>query len=167
MWTWRALAVKTPLCPFHGEFGYRCPDSNKKCNSRPLSCVPVFERVFECSTDDLEMYSRSKDLLTVYFCSEKEGLRREKVVELCFKDSLAFVLHFHILDMVSWIWTNPSTDRLKFESPSKWNSSQGFNFEHCRWCLTNSKTNLTLWKCIPIEGHIYGSPKNGEGSRDW
>ena len=32
------------------------------------------------------------DLLIAIFCSEKEGLRREKVVELCFiKDSLAFV----------------------------------------------------------------------------
>ena len=34
----------------------------------------------------------SGDLLIAIFCSEKEGLRREKVVELCFiKDSLAFV----------------------------------------------------------------------------
>ena len=47
----------------------------------------------------LEMYSRSRDLLIAYFCSEKEGLWREKVVELCFKDPLAFEFHFHILEL--------------------------------------------------------------------
>ena len=51
----------------------------------------------------LEMYSRRKNLLTACFCSEKERLEREKVVELCFKDSLAFVFRFQILKLVSWM----------------------------------------------------------------
>ena len=36
------------------------------------------------------------------------------------------------LDSTSWIWTNPSTEGLKFESPSKWNSYEGFNLDHWR-----------------------------------
>jgi hypothetical protein len=35
---------------------------------------------------------------------------------------MGFVFHFYILRSTSWIWTNPSIEALKFESPSKWNS---------------------------------------------
>ena len=52
----------------------------------------------------------------------------------------SFVVHFYILGLTSWIWTNPSTEDLGFESPSKWNSYEGFNLEHCRdvkdWGIT-------------------------------
>jgi hypothetical protein len=37
------------------------------------------------------------------------------------KFNMRFVFHFYILRLTPWIWTNPSTERLKLESPSKWN----------------------------------------------
>ena len=43
---------------------------------------------------------------------------------------MSFVFHFCILGLTSWIWTDPSAEGLKFESPSKWNSYEGFNLEH-------------------------------------
>ena len=51
------------------------------------------------------------------------------------KFNMSFVFHFYILGLTSWIWTSPSTERLKFESPSKWNSYESFNLEHWsnRW----------------------------------
>ena len=50
---------------------------------------------------------------------------------LMHKFDMNFVFHFYILSLTSWIWTNPSIERLKFESPSRWNSYEGFNLEHC------------------------------------
>jgi hypothetical protein len=47
------------------------------------------------------------------------------------KFNMSFVFHFHILGLTFWIWTNPSTERLKFDNPSKWNSYESFNLE-CR-----------------------------------
>ena len=44
----------------------------------------------------------------------------------------AFVFHFYILGLMSWIRTNLSFEGLKFESPSKWNSYEGFNLDHWR-----------------------------------
>ena len=43
--------------------------------------------------------------------------------------SLIWVLYYNhvFLD-----WTGPSTEALSFKSPSKWNSYEGFNLEHCR-----------------------------------
>ena len=38
------------------------------------------------------------------------------------KCSMSLTFHFYILGLTSWIWTNPSTEELKFESLSKWNS---------------------------------------------
>ena len=54
------------------------------------------------------------------------------------KFNTSFVFHFHILGLMSWIWTNLSTGGLKFEIFSKWNSYEGFNLEHCLLliCLT-------------------------------
>ena len=46
------------------------------------------------------------------------------------KFNVSLVFHFYVLRLTSWIWTNPSTEGLKFESPSKWNSYAGFNLEH-------------------------------------
>jgi hypothetical protein len=42
-----------------------------------------------------------------------------------------FLFHFDILRLTFWSWTNPSTEGLEFESPSKWNSYEGFDLEHC------------------------------------
>ena len=55
-----------------------------------LGCCHVYQYLnesFECLTDNLEMQSMSGDLWTSIFCSKKEGLRREEVVELCFQGS--------------------------------------------------------------------------------
>jgi hypothetical protein len=48
-------------------------------------------------------------------------------------------LKFYILGLTSWIWTSPSTERLTFESPSKWISYGGFNLEH--WAQPQHQTN--------------------------
>ena len=56
------------------------------------------------------------------------------VLETCtiqFEFNLSFLFYFYILGLTSWIWTNPSHEALKFESPSKWHSIEGFNLEHC------------------------------------
>ena len=53
---------------------------------------------------------------------------------LLHKFHMSFVFHFYILGLTSWIWTKPSTEGLKFESPSKWNSYEGFNPE--LWLVT-------------------------------
>ena len=51
------------------------------------------------------------------------------------KFNVSFVFHFYILNrLTSWIWTDPSTEELKFESHSKWNTYEGFNLEHWSWC---------------------------------
>ena len=47
---------------------------------------------------------------------------------------------------MSWIWTNPSPERLKVESPSKWHSYEGFNLDHCLWVMP-----LRLpWAAVPF-----------------
>ena len=46
------------------------------------------------------------------------------------KFNMSFVFQFYVHGLTSWIWTNISTDRLNFESPSIWNSYDGFNLEH-------------------------------------
>ena len=43
--------------------------------------------------------------------------------------NVSFAYHFYILILTSWIWTHPSTKKLKFESPSKWNLYEGFNLD--------------------------------------
>ena len=45
--------------------------------------------------------------------------------------NMSFIFHFYVLGLTSCIWTSPSTEALKFETPSKWNSYEGFNLEHC------------------------------------
>ena len=58
------------------------------------------------------------------------------------KFNISFVLHLCIIGLTSWIWTSPSIEELKCESPSKWthtrdsilntgsmaNGSPGLNF---------------------------------------
>ena len=46
------------------------------------------------------------------------------------KFNMSFVFHLYILRLTSWIWTNPSIEEFKFESPSKWNSCEGLLLEH-------------------------------------
>ena len=66
------------------------------------------------------------------------------------KFNKSFVFHFNILGLTSWIWTGPSIDEeLKFESPWKWNSYEGFNPEH--WHLPKRGNNcmqayLSVWR---------------------
>ena len=52
-------------------------------------------------------------------------------IECMHKFNMSFVFRFYILRLTSWIWTDRSTEGLKLESPSKWNSYEGFNLEHC------------------------------------
>ena len=47
------------------------------------------------------------------------------------KFNMSFIFHLYILRLTSWISTNPSTEELKFESPSKWKSYEGLNLD--RW----------------------------------
>ena len=63
--------------------------------------------------------------------------------------NMNFVFHFYILGLTSWIWSNPSTEQLKFESPSKWISYEAFNLEH--------------WQC-PKRSHPTNQ-RNGPGFR--
>ena len=59
------------------------------------------------------------------------------VLETCtilvmYKSNTSFAFRFHILGLTCWIWTNHSIKTLKFDSPSKWHSNEGFKLEH--WC---------------------------------
>ena len=47
------------------------------------------------------------------------------------KFNMSLVIHFYILGLAYWIWTNPSIEAMKFENPSKWNSYESFDLEHC------------------------------------
>ena len=51
------------------------------------------------------------------------------------KFNTSSVFHFYTLRLTTWIWSSPSTEGLKFKSPSKWNSYEGFNLE--AWTLHN------------------------------
>ena len=57
---------------------------------------------------------------------------------------MSFVFRFHILELMSWIWTTPSTKGLKFESPSKGNSYEGFNIDHRLPCPRH--TYQPIWQ---------------------
>ena len=69
------------------------------------------------------------------------------VLEICttlfmYKFNMSFVFHFYILGLTPWIWTSSSTEELNFESPSKWNSYEGFNLEH--WGEPSATLNVVL-----------------------
>ena len=67
--------------------------------------------------------------------------------------SLIWVLYFHfyILGLTSWIWTSLSTEGLKCENPSKWNSYEDFNLEDC--------LQVRPWgRCVLFEFFFYDSP---------
>ena len=51
------------------------------------------------------------------------------------KFNMSFVFHFYIRRLTSWFWTSFSTEGLKFKSPARWNSYEGFNLEQCVDCL--------------------------------
>ena len=60
---------------------------------------------------------------------------------------ISFVFHFYILRLTSWIWTNLSTEEPKFESPSKWNSHEGFNLDHWRfWLIITHNSPQTMFR---------------------
>ncbi len=49
-----------------------------------------------------------------------------------------FVFHFCNLGLASRFWTCLSPEGLKFESPSKWKSYEGFDLEHREACIRDS-----------------------------
>jgi hypothetical protein len=58
------------------------------------------------------------------------------------KFNMSSIFHFYILGLTSWIWTSSSTKGLKFENPSKGNSYEGFNSEHCSQRSGCAATNI-------------------------
>jgi hypothetical protein len=73
-------------------------------------------------------------------------------IKFMHKCYMSYVFHFYILGLMSWIWTNPSIERLKFENPSKWNWYEGFNLEH--WTQVSSehmrKEGISGWMRVQI-----------------
>ena len=67
---------------------------------------------------------------------------------------MSLVFHFYILGLTSWIQTNPSTEGLKFESPSKWNSYEGFNLEQCSYPYVRGSSS-SLGTNVTIHGQDY------------
>ena len=68
-----------------------------------LGCCRVYQYLSESlsvrSTDDMEMYALSGDLLTASYFSfkEKRDSGGKRLWNCAFKDPLAFVFHFYIL----------------------------------------------------------------------
>ena len=65
------------------------------------------------------------------------------------KFDMNFVFHFYVLRSTSWIWTNPSTEELKFENPSQWNWYKGFNLEcwsHSKEARTEESLTSRVWR---------------------
>ena len=60
-----------------------------------------------------------------------------------YKFNTSLVFHFCILRLTSWIWTNASTEQVKLESPSKWNSNEGFDLERWREYICWLKLTIT------------------------
>ena len=58
-------------------------------------------------------------------------------------------LHFYIPRSTPGIWTNLSTEELKFESPSKWNSYEGFNLD--RWWDDLHSPPMTRFEWGPLK----------------
>jgi hypothetical protein len=52
------------------------------------------------------------------------------------KFNMSFVFDSYNLKLTSWTWDSPGIEGLKFESPSKWISYEGFNLE--TWIKTES-----------------------------
>ena len=88
------------------------------------------------------------------------------------KFNMNVVLHFYILGLMSWIWTNPSTEEFKFESPTKSNSYEDFNLEHSMGSWTQITPTLTRklgWAPLtfyyphlcPLSHLTLAKPKNG------
>ena len=72
-----------------------------------------------------------------------------------------FCVSFYILELTSWIWTNPSPKGLEFENPSKWNLYEGFNLEHCSRSI--KILSLTTRQSETLSSIIEGkNPKQGK-----
>ena len=63
------------------------------------------------------------------------------------KFHMSILFHLCNLGLMSWIWTSPSIEGLKFESPSKWNLYEGFNLEHL---ITFSFLNFNVYNWLSI-----------------
>ena len=66
------------------------------------------------------------------------------------KFNMSLVFSFYILGLASWIWTNPSTEGVKLESPSKWNYYEGFNLEHCTQTTMSSSNSLKISSSVSV-----------------
>ena len=81
-------------------------------------------RTNECkalSLQEVELYGRSLILHIVLKICTILSMR---------KFNISFIIRFYVLGLTSWIWTNPLTEELKSENPSKWNSYEDFNLDH-------------------------------------
>ena len=68
--------------------------------------------------------------------------------------NVSFVFRFYILGSNSWIWINPSTKGLKFGSPSKWNSYEGFNIDQW-WQGLEFITNTQNMRAAMILDYVH------------
>ena len=67
-----------------------------------------------------------------------------------YKFNMSYVFHFYILGSTSWIWiSRANSEGLNFESPSKWNSYEGFSLEQRFW-------PLQAWKAFILGGGFFG-----------
>ena len=83
------------------------------------------------------------------------------------KFNTSFVVHLCILGLTYWIWANASTEGLKFEGPSKWNSYEGFNLEHWMKGVVSQAAHIQaihsqrlILQCMKLPGQ---SKKNTDG----
>ena len=64
------------------------------------------------------------------------------------KFNMNFVFHFYILGLMSWIWTDPSTEGLKFVSPSKMKLIWGLQSWPLETSLATQKLGFLKSKCL-------------------
>lgn len=125
-----------------------CP-KHRPSNPFHVSFKTLYKWVFECSTDDMEVYSLSGHLLTAIFreLKEKRDLGGKRLWNCAFKDPLHL---FSFLGLTFCFLTNPSAERLKFESPWKWISYEDFHLE--QWFRSASQLHVEcVCKVSPIQ----------------
>ena len=79
-------------------------------------------------------------------------------IKFMYKFNTRYVFRFYIIRLMSWIRTNPSTQGLKFESPSKWNLYEGVNLEHWSQCVQvqpNARSMFCVIYALSNQGICY------------
>ena len=97
-----------------------------KTSLQVLNIIYTVKRINKCRTLSLQEVELEGWIIILHIVLET------CTIQFMHKFNMRFIFHFYILGLMSWIWTSPSTKGLKFESPSKWNSYEGFNIEHSR-----------------------------------